>query len=563
MNTAHHYQSQAPIYYYEAPIGSSTKHGYVDVYEHSYGVQQQQVQQPVSKKQRLVTYEYTPLQSHNVSQHYNYDFSNSSVNNGYTQQQVQFNIGTTESPMMHYNSNNNLSPHYNNNHGNGYISTPTKSVVPMTQHQHQQQPAYISMHNNSNLQYNQQYQQIVSPVPVEPIVTTTTPELEVVETAADSLVRPGDKPLITDYFCYLIQQFQPCHFRASDRSSRGGKRDAIPVGFAGLQCRFCNNSEHCTKGRKFFWSDVERLANSFSEFTSHLFKCRDCPTPVKDALYELKKSHSIQLAKLPRGSQKTFLRRLWRRLHANDDEMIGNAANNGNGVAKRRGSDASASTLGTQQQLSDSTNPVLDGKIVLGNAEDKDWLSDMDCILRQNVEVFEADNDDIAQAKFPIVLGQVGLRCLHCSSCSNAATTCSSRASSTHNHTFYPLAINDMYEMMKSFQEHLEACPNLPQSTLEQLVGASKTRSLSSVTKRYFIQASHKLGLRDFPEGIRLCKPVDNTPVSTPPPSSVVPSGAAARAVVPPGSPTQALDMIAGVATVLKAAESSSSNVLY
>jgi len=202
-------------------------------------------------------------------------------------------------------------------------------------------------------------------------------------------------------------------------------------------------------------------------------------------------------------------------------------------------------------QQPDNINPVLHGKIVLGNAEDKEWLSDMDCILRQNVEVFEADNDDIAQAKFPIVLGQVGLRCLHCSSCSSSTVECSSRAS-TRNHTFYPLAINDMYEMMKSFQEHLEACPNLPQSTLEQLVGASKTRSLSSMTKRYFVQASHKLGLRDFPEGIRLCKPVDNTPASTPPPSGVVQSG----------SPTQALDMIAGVATVLKAAESSS-NTLY
>merc|ERR1712226_1415414 len=163
MNTAHHFQPQAPIYYYEAPMGSN-KHGYVDVYEHSYV--QQQTQQPVSKKQRLVTYEYTPLQSHG-SQRY-YDFSNSNVNNGaYTQQQVQFNIGTSSSSSMHY----------NNNYGNHgvYVSTPTKSV-PMTQ----QQPAYINMNNNNNnLQYNQhqQFQQIVSPVPVEPFVTPT-PELE-------------------------------------------------------------------------------------------------------------------------------------------------------------------------------------------------------------------------------------------------------------------------------------------------------------------------------------------------------------------------------------------------
>ena len=78
--------------------------------------------------------------------------------------------------------------------------------------------------------------------------------------------------------------------------------------------------------RKFFWSTVDRLSNSFAdEIPSHVLKCRHCPAEIKDALLVLKEEHSDQMQMLPRGSQKVFLRRVWRRLHYGDREVGGTA----------------------------------------------------------------------------------------------------------------------------------------------------------------------------------------------------------------------------------------------
>merc|ERR1712151_867664 len=67
--------------------------------------------------------------------------------------------------------------------------------------------------------------------------------------------------------------------------------------------------------RKFFWSNVDRLANSFAEIPGHLLKCKNCPDRIKNSLHVLKSKHPEQMAKLPRGSQKVFFRRMWRRVH--------------------------------------------------------------------------------------------------------------------------------------------------------------------------------------------------------------------------------------------------------
>lgn len=129
----------------------------------------------------------------------------------------------------------------------------------------------------------------------------------------EPLVLPEDKLLLTDYFYYVNKQLKRCHFTDEDRKTKGGKRESIEVGFAGLECIHC--AVNVSGSRKFFWSDANRLANSFSEITRHLQKCRLCPADVKQALKDLKQLHPEQMAKLPRGSQTEFLRKMWKRLH--------------------------------------------------------------------------------------------------------------------------------------------------------------------------------------------------------------------------------------------------------
>jgi len=128
----------------------------------------------------------------------------------------------------------------------------------------------------------------------------------------DILIDVTDRYLLTDYFLFMMQQLQICHFTERDRKTRGGKRENISVGFAGLQCRHCAGNSFA---RKFFWSDADRLANSFSEIPSHVLMCRMTPPEVKRTLGMLKSRHPADLQKMPRGSQKKFIRRMWRRLH--------------------------------------------------------------------------------------------------------------------------------------------------------------------------------------------------------------------------------------------------------
>lgn len=125
------------------------------------------------------------------------------------------------------------------------------------------------------------------------------------------LVVEEDKLLLTDYFYHLMKQLKLVHFSEKDRRTRGGKRESIKVGYAGLQCAHCADQTGC---RKFFWSNVDRLANSFAEIPAHIFKCKSCPESSLKALQVLKRKHAEQMSQLPRGSQKIFFRRVWRRL---------------------------------------------------------------------------------------------------------------------------------------------------------------------------------------------------------------------------------------------------------
>ena len=137
------------------------------------------------------------------------------------------------------------------------------------------------------------------------------------------LIEEGDSNLLTDYFYFIMQQLAVCRLSEQDRKTRGGKRQDVAVGYGGLQCIHCASAPSC---RKFFWSNVDRLANSFAGIPDHVLTCKLCPEEVREALLVLKGRHNVQMAHLPRGTQKQFFRRMWRRLHAGDNEAAAEEA---------------------------------------------------------------------------------------------------------------------------------------------------------------------------------------------------------------------------------------------
>jgi hypothetical protein len=357
--------------------------------------------------------------------------------------------------------------------------------------------------------------------------------------ATEQLVLEEDKLLLTDYFFYLMKQLRLCRFSESDRKTRGGKREKILLGFGGLQCIHCSDANN---SRKFFWSNVDRLANSFAEIPGHILKCRHCPRQTKDALYQLKQLHPEQMARLPRGSQKVFFRRMWRRLHDEDPQQAGSpeqaspprdatAADASisatamgdtkySAEAKASGDDFSPSgTSGSDESillmqrstkeaakaLADSLSmgfpPSPTSRVLLAIPEDKEWLSDTDCFIRRQIEVFCATREDVDVArsdrKFPVHESQVGIRCIHCALAKRGLGARGSAVS-------YPFSMSGIYESVREFQRlHLDSCENVPGDLRTKLSDLKGSTSLSSVLRKYYILAAKALGLQDTREGIR------------------------------------------------------------
>ena len=346
------------------------------------------------------------------------------------------------------------------------------------------------------------------------------------EETEGTLVEEADKYLITDYFYHVMKQLRICHFKEEDRTTRGGKRDNIQLGYGGLECVHCCDTP---SSRKFFWSNVDRLSNSFSEIPGHVLKCKFCPEPTKKALLELKKYHPSQMTEKSRGSQKTFLRRVWRRIHedtsdgsdedrpsypqptqvypvdsivtlesetspdkATKEEVLPVALYGGMSVEE------AAKALARS-----TTRPDPECRVLLAIDQDKEWgLSDIDCFARRNLEVFCATDDhvtapDDGKGKV-IVSGQVGIRCVHCSSSSPPPPPSPSK------YVAFPDSLDDLYSSVRAFKnKHLPSCHCLPQEHKDQFASLKESTSSSfgSIVRQYYLTSAEALGLRDAANG--------------------------------------------------------------
>jgi hypothetical protein len=305
------------------------------------------------------------------------------------------------------------------------------------------------------------------------------------------LIEEGDSNLLTDYFYFIMQQLAVCRLSEQDRKTRGGKRQDVAVGYGGLQCIHCAPAP---SSRKFFWSNVDRLANSFAGIPDHVLTCKLCPEEVTEALLVLKGRHNAQMTLLPRGTQKQFFRRMWRRLHAGDESAKAAATGVGtrDNVAKSP-NDAAADAL--KRAVTLSSVEKQEERVLLAVPQDKNNLSDLDCFLRKQIEVFCANNSDIRDAMeyVPVKPGQVGLRCLHCAKSGEGA-----RGDAVQ----YPHSVSGIFQAVGELNRlHLHDCPNLAPELKSAMTAMTADASLSSVHQRYYVQAAGALGLFDSDEG--------------------------------------------------------------
>jgi len=145
------------------------------------------------------------------------------------------------------------------------------------------------------------------------------------------------------------------------------------------------------------------------------------------------------------------------------------------------------------------------GKVNLSLPEDKTALSPLRCFLRKNVYAFSATAEDIAvrtPTTFSVVLGQVGIGCIHCHSM---------RAKERSNRAVcFPFSIGRIYQSVADIQRfHLGECKMVPEPVrgkFLELQSASSKGSKGLATRQYWVTSAKKLGLVDSDNGIRFSR---------------------------------------------------------
>jgi hypothetical protein len=140
-------------------------------------------------------------------------------------------------------------------------------------------------------------------------------------------------------------------------------------------------------------------------------------------------------------------------------------------------------------------------EILLYRDIDDFYLTEYQCLLRQQIELFEATIHDVqasAQGRnSPIQVGQVGIRCRHCSS---LHIKCRSRGA-----VYFPRSIDGIYQVAQNLTKiHLcQGCASVPDSLRKRLTELSKVNKRASGGKRYWNERVRELGIYEDGKGIR------------------------------------------------------------
>mmetsp|Transcript_13750 Transcript_13750/g.22756 ORF Transcript_13750/g.22756 Transcript_13750/m.22756 type:complete len:435 (+) Transcript_13750:171-1475(+) len=166
-------------------------------------------------------------------------------------------------------------------------------------------------------------------------------------------------------------------------------------------------------------------------------------------------------------------------------------------------SSVDSSFYGTEQHV----GSWYTGTSSLALPEDDDVLSPLHCFMRKYcVEVFTASAEDVAIPRYgkshggKIVVGQVGIRCLHCH---QLATKRPERA------VCFPSSLRNIYHSMETWQRrHSAACTEIPGWVRKEMMALmNSSRNSAGGRRQYWEDAAKRLGMVDTPQGVRFARP--------------------------------------------------------
>jgi hypothetical protein len=198
----------------------------------------------------------------------------------------------------------------------------------------------------------------------------------------------------------------------------------------------------------------------------------------------------------------------------NGDQILGGMDPNGLGIAA--GSNASpifrpGQVYSAGGQVESSNNHIIQPapEVALTNRPamaifmdcDKEVLTPYQCLLREQIELFEAGSLDIrgtAQGRnTPILLGQVGVRCRHCAALPQAARA--------RGAVYYSQTIDGIYQVAQNMSKvHLiKRCHRVPPEVQSKLNAFRGDNQRASGGKDYWADGIRALGVFEIGRCLR------------------------------------------------------------
>jgi hypothetical protein len=140
--------------------------------------------------------------------------------------------------------------------------------------------------------------------------------------------------------------------------------------------------------------------------------------------------------------------------------------------------------------------------ITLRLPDDKHQLSEYQVTVRQQLEIFEAEQEDyesnIQGRKRHVIPGQAGIRCCHCS---DLPLRQRGRGA-----VYYPLKLSGVYQAAQNMaSSHLsDCCSQIPSDVKQTLRDLRHRRDMAIGGKKYWAEAGSASGLYETEEGLRL-----------------------------------------------------------
>jgi hypothetical protein len=160
--------------------------------------------------------------------------------------------------------------------------------------------------------------------------------------------------------------------------------------------------------------------------------------------------------------------------------------------------------LMTATNIPPPSTTIMTGRLptVLYLSCNPDYLSPYQCLIRKQVQLFEASPTDVGVSikgrNKPIVLGQVGIQCFHCA----YSVSPQNRARGA---VYYPHTLKGIYQAAQILctTHLLDTCTYIPTHIKEELHELRSQKSQATAGKEYWANTASVLGVYEDSYGLR------------------------------------------------------------